>query len=54
MFYPLPRKIQLAANTSNWSIESTQSILLMIGLNELKVLPDWAGQPLADHLELTK
>ncbi|KKC45789.1 isochorismatase, partial [Acinetobacter sp. V2] len=24
MFYPLPRKIQLAANTSNWSIESTQ------------------------------
>lgn len=52
MFYPLPRKIQLAANTLNWSIESTQSILLMIGLNELKVLPDWAGQPLADHLEL--
>ncbi|SEO26601.1 isochorismatase [Acinetobacter sp. yr461] len=52
MFYPLPRKIQLAANTSNWSIESTQSILLIIGLNEFKVLPDWAGQPLADHLEL--
>lgn len=21
MFYPLPRKIQLAASTSNWSIE---------------------------------
>ncbi|WP_335973318.1 acyl carrier protein [Acinetobacter calcoaceticus] len=52
MFYPLPRKIQLAANTSNWSIESAQSILLLVGLNELKVLPDWAGQPLADHLEL--
>ena len=52
MFYPLPRKIQLAANTSNWSIESTQSILLMVGLNELKKSPDWAHQPLADHLEL--
>lgn len=52
MFYPLPRKIQLAANTSKWSIESAQSILLLVGLNELKVLPDWAGQPLADHLEL--
>lgn len=52
MFYPLPRKIQLAANTSNWSIESTQSILLMIGLNELENAPDWAHQPLADHLEL--
>jgi len=52
MFYPLPRKIQLAANTSNWSIGSAQSILLLVGLNELKVLPDWAGQPLADHLEL--
>ncbi|WP_336038459.1 acyl carrier protein [Acinetobacter calcoaceticus] len=52
MFYPLPRKIQLAANTSNWSIDSAQSILLLVGLNELKVLPDWAGQPLADHLEL--
>lgn len=52
MFYPLPRKIQLAANTSNWSIESTQSILLMVGLNELENAPDWAHQPLADHLEL--
>lgn len=52
MFYPLPRKIQLAANTSNWSIGSAQSILLLVGLNELKVLPDWAGQQLADHLEL--
>ncbi|WP_454666131.1 acyl carrier protein [Acinetobacter calcoaceticus] len=52
MFYPLPRKIQLAANTSKRSIESAQSILLLVGLNELKVLPDWAGQPLADHLEL--
>lgn len=29
MFYSLPRKIQLAASTSNWSIESTQSILLL-------------------------
>ncbi len=52
MFYPLPRKIQLAANTSNWSIESTQSILLLVGLNELKLRPDWSEQPLANHLEL--
>ncbi|EKU36928.1 MULTISPECIES: phosphopantetheine attachment domain protein [Acinetobacter] len=52
MFYPLPRKIQLAANTSNWPIESTQSILLMVGLNELEKSPDWVHQPLADHLEL--
>ncbi|MHC6185500.1 acyl carrier protein [Acinetobacter sp. X9] len=52
MFYPLPRKIQLAANTSNWSIESAQSILLMVGLNELKLRPDWSEQPLANHLEL--
>ncbi|WP_336002088.1 phosphopantetheine-binding protein [Acinetobacter pittii] len=52
MFYPLPRKIQLATSTSNWSIESTQSILLLVGLNELEKSPDWAHQPLADHLEL--
>ncbi|QNX59699.1 phosphopantetheine-binding protein [Acinetobacter seifertii] len=52
MFYPLPRKIQLAANTSNWPIESTHSILLMVGLNELENAPDWMNQPLADHLEL--
>lgn len=52
MFYPLPRKIQLAASTSNWPIESTQSILLMVGLNELENAPDWMNQPLADHLEL--
>lgn len=52
MFYPLPRKIQLAVSTSNWPIESTHSILLMVGLNELKNAPDWMNQPLADHLEL--
>ncbi|WP_151747831.1 acyl carrier protein [Acinetobacter lactucae] len=52
MFYPLPRKIQLATSTSNWSIESTQSILLMVGLYELRVRPDWSVQPLANHLEL--
>ncbi|AUM25495.1 isochorismatase [Acinetobacter pittii] len=52
MFYPLPRKIQLAASTSNWSIESTQSILLLVGLNELKLRPYWSEQPLANHLEL--
>ncbi|MFI7964521.1 acyl carrier protein, partial [Acinetobacter baumannii] len=48
MFYPLPRKIQLAASTSNWSIESAQSILLMVGLNELKLRADWSEQPLAN------
>lgn len=52
MFYPLPRKIQLAPSTSNWSIESTHSILLMVGLNELENAPDWMNQPLADHLEM--
>ncbi|EXS25493.1 MULTISPECIES: phosphopantetheine-binding protein [Acinetobacter] len=52
MFYPLPRKIQLAASTSNWSIESAQSILLLVGLNELKLRPYWSEQPLANHLEL--
>lgn len=52
MFYPLPRKIQLAVSTSNWPIESKHSILLMVGLNELENAPDWMNQPLADHLEL--
>ncbi|ETR93948.1 phosphopantetheine-binding protein [Acinetobacter lactucae] len=52
MFYPLPRKIQLATSTSNWSIESTQSILLLVGLDELKARLDWSEQPLANHLEL--
>ncbi|HDG7211216.1 acyl carrier protein [Acinetobacter nosocomialis] len=52
MFYPLPRKIQLAASTSNWPIESTHSILLMVGLNELENTPEWMNQPLADHLEM--
>lgn len=52
MFYPLPRKIQLAASTSNWSIESAQSMLLLVGLNELKLRPYWSEQPLANHLEL--
>ncbi len=52
MFYPLPRKIQLAASTSNWPIESTQSILLLVGLDDLENISDWAHQPLADYLEM--
>lgn len=52
MFYPLPRKIQLAPSTSNWSIESTHSILLIVGSNELENDTDWINQPLADHLEM--
>ena len=52
MFYPLPRKIQLAASTSNWPIESTHGILLMVGLNELENAYEWSHQPLADHLEM--
>lgn len=52
MFYPLPRKIQLAASTSNWPIESTHGILLMVGLNELENASEWSHQPLADYLEM--
>ncbi|EXB71581.1 phosphopantetheine attachment site family protein [Acinetobacter sp. 25977_4] len=52
MFYPLPRKIQLAASTSNWPIESRQSILLLVRLDDLENISVWAHQPLADHLEM--
>lgn len=48
----LTSKIQLAASTSNWPIESTQSILLLVGLDDLENISDWAHQPLADHLEI--
>lgn len=51
MFYPLPKKIQLAASSANWSLSSTQSVLLVIGLQQLRAEADWINSELASNVQ---
>lgn len=38
MFYPLPKKIQLASSQAKWALESRQSVLLLVDLEHLSAL----------------
>lgn len=38
MLYPLPNKIQLRPSQSKWRIQSEQSVLVLVGLDDLKAL----------------
>ncbi len=35
MFYPLPKKIQLVTTQAKWSLSTMQSVLLVLGLQQL-------------------
>lgn len=36
MLYPMPKKIQLAPSQAKWSVNSSQSVLLLVGMHELR------------------
>ncbi|WOE32014.1 MULTISPECIES: phosphopantetheine-binding protein [unclassified Acinetobacter] len=41
MFYTLPKKIQLEASQAKWTLQSHQSLLVVLGLEALMLLPEW-------------
>ena len=38
MLYPIPKKIQLAPSTAKWTLQSTQSVLVIVGIQHLRAL----------------
>lgn len=51
MFYPLPKKIQLVASQAKWSLNSAQSVLLVMGLQQLRTEPDWISSELVANMQ---
>lgn len=52
MFYPLPKKIQLDASQTKWALSSTESVLLLLGLNELQQENDFQNSELNQHFNV--
>ena len=51
MFYPFPKKIQYQPSQAKWSVQSTHSILLIVGLDELKQQLGWTESQLAEQID---
>ncbi|MDV2468679.1 phosphopantetheine-binding protein [Acinetobacter chinensis] len=50
MFYTMPKKIQLSPSLAKWTLFSEESVLLVAGLNELRLLPDWEQSELNHNM----
>lgn len=50
MFYPLPKKIQLATSQAKWVLDSTQSVLVIFELEGLCSIPAWDDAILHEHI----
>lgn len=50
MYYPMPKKIQFVPSTAKWSIASMQSVLLLVGLHELRTSVDAEQTELLQNL----
>lgn len=50
MFYPLPKKIQVEASQAKWALDTTQSVLAIVGIDELQILPNWQDSTLCVHM----
>lgn len=51
MFYSFPKKIQYKPSQAKWSVQSIKSVLLIVGLNELKQQANWSDSTLAEHIQ---
>lgn len=55
MFYPLPKKIQLEASQTKWSLDSCQSVFVLFGIDELRAMQGWEDSILFEHInQITK
>ncbi len=50
MFYSFPKKIQLQASLAKWALSSTDSVLLILGLDELQQDQNFEHSELNQHL----
>ena len=50
MFYPIPKKIQLAPSLAKWTLASSRSVLVLVGLHQIKTLSDVKNTILMENL----
>lgn len=50
MLYPMPKKIQFASSQAKWQLSATQSVLVLVGLQNLRMLPESENSQLIQHL----
>lgn len=50
MFYPSPKKIQLEASQAKWTLSSIESVLIVIGLDDLQQKQDFQNSKLNQTL----
>lgn len=50
MFYPMPKKIQFAVSQAKWQLSSTQSVLVLVGLQNLRMQDGIQDTALMEHL----
>ena len=50
MLYSLPKKVEMDLSQAKWRIESTESVLVVVGLQQLRQIADFEGSELSEHL----
>lgn len=50
MLYSLPHKAQLSTSLAKWSLQSAQSVVVLMGLEECQQQQDWTESELAEHI----
>lgn len=50
MFYPLPKKIQLTPSQAKWQLSATESVLVLVGLHNLRMMAGIQDSDLMTHL----
>lgn len=50
MLYPMPKKIQFAPSQAKWQLSSTQSVLVLVGLQNLRMQQGIQDTPLMENL----
>ena len=50
MLYPMPKKIQFAPSQAKWQLSSTQSVLVLVGLHNLRMQAGIQDSPLMQNL----
>ena len=50
MLYSLPKKVEMDLSQAKWRLESTESVLVVVGLQQLRQIADFEGSELSEHL----
>ena len=50
MLYSLPKKVEMDLSQAKWRLESTESVLVVVGLQQLRQIAGFEGSELSEHL----